>query len=502
MPTQVTDNQAKVQSIFTGLIYESYEDGKYQVWQIGKTGQPRLLLPNHSWGMLSPDKEKLVYYDNYASNFKEEVSECVWYANFQTKETKPIDCSRGEIRSAGILAWKKGEPDTLIALLSIVPYMDGMTAYLGTIDANSGTKKILDAKLSVNDVSISPDGKTIAYGGEDDSYETTGWLYSWDKGLAQFDLKKYKVDYSEYGAPEWSPDGKKIVWGILNENASISVLNIEDNTMKVIHSYKPYFHTHAPYAPPESAWSPDGQWIATNSAILGEGYMADETQSGLWVINVDTQKKYRIEGWFADWSPDGQWVLSVQNWEDLRVSHPDGSEMMVLGKINDYTESIAWSEDGHYLAFSDSQRKIRVVEVGSWKMEVSSDVGAVAEVIGWSDPIPDIVNTMTILPTPAPPPAFDCPNAPRTRLQVGNTARTSYSDGTPTRLRSKPEVNGNVVDNLPEGTEFEIVDGPVCALRPQGKGSFVYWQVNIPSRKVEGWIAEGDLDGYYIEPWP
>jgi hypothetical protein len=87
-------------------------------------------------------------------------------------------------------------------------------------------------------------------------------------------------------------------------------------------------------------------------------------------------------------------------------------------------------------------------------------------------------------------------------LKVGDSARISFTDGSKTRLRSAPSAGDNVIDNLPEGTEFEIISGPICYPRPERNDSYVYWEISVPSRSAKGWVAEGDLNGYYIEPLP
>ena len=97
-------------------------------------------------------------------------------------------------------------------------------------------------------------------------------------------------------------------------------------------------------------------------------------------------------------------------------------------------------------------------------------------------------------------PTFSCEDAPLTRVQVGDIARVTYTDGTSTRLRSEPQAGDNLVENLPEGTEFDIIGGPECTLRHGRDDSYVYWEVSVPSRSLVGWVAEGDFNHYYIEP--
>lgn len=103
-------------------------------------------------------------------------------------------------------------------------------------------------------------------------------------------------------------------------------------------------------------------------------------------------------------------------------------------------------------------------------------------------------NTPFFLPGPTPTSAFLCPGKPASRVSVGMRARTTFIDGTPTRLRVVPD--GDVLEGIPEGFEVDVVGGPVCT------DTFTWWQVQKPEDGTIGWMAEGDADRYYIEPAP
>lgn len=143
-----------------------------------------------------------------------------------------------------------------------------------------------------------------------------------------------------------------------------------------------------------------------------------------------------------------------------------------------------------------------------------------------AEPLPSATPTWTLLPppsstpgptdTPVPPTLapdeptptrtttpFSCPGAPASRLKVGDTARVTFTDGLPLRVRETPVVNNtNIIAQIPEGTEFAITGGPECAPIPNSDGSFVFWEMRVTSSGLEGWVAEGDSARYYIEPLP
>jgi hypothetical protein len=114
---------------------------------------------------------------------------------------------------------------------------------------------------------------------------------------------------------------------------------------------------------------------------------------------------------------------------------------------------------------------------------------------------------MTPSPTPSatitPTPTFSCPNAPESKLKVGDAAQVTETKAPSVRLRKDPLVNNkNIIKLLAEGTKFTIIGGPECAVVPDTGGAFIFWQIQIPGDPVTGWVAEGDAKGYFIEPVP
>ena len=88
--------------------------------------------------------------------------------------------------------------------------------------------------------------------------------------------------------------------------------------------------------------------------------------------------------------------------------------------------------------------------------------------------------------------SFSCPYAPPTRVEVGKTARITFMDGRPVRMRNSPSIYGLIIEKIPEGTKFQVISGPHCY-------GYVWWKIELENG-VEGWVAEGDMDSYYIEP--
>jgi len=170
--------------------------------------------------------------------------------------------------------------------------------------------------------------------------------------------------------------------------------------------------------------------------------------------------------------------LSTGAWLDLFPS-PYRSDW------NEYSmQSPSLSPDGRWLAAINSNGKLRVWNMGFGLHSINTTVQPNAT------------------PTPSSTSAFSCPLAPNPRVKVGDTARITFTTGQRTRLRSAPEAGDNVAAMLAEGTEFKIVEGPICYPRPDTNQAYVYWKVSLLSTSQEGWLAEGDFDSYFIEPLP
>ncbi len=97
------------------------------------------------------------------------------------------------------------------------------------------------------------------------------------------------------------------------------------------------------------------------------------------------------------------------------------------------------------------------------------------------------------VPTPTQPPV----NPPTTvcnltpRLAIGAMARVM--PGVPNNLRAAPTVNSADTGNLPAGTIFEVLQGPICA------DGYLWYEIR--GTEFIGWTAEGTSNGsYFLEP--
>ncbi|NDJ87121.1 MAG: hypothetical protein GYB66_14680, partial [Chloroflexi bacterium] len=89
---------------------------------------------------------------------------------------------------------------------------------------------------------------------------------------------------------------------------------------------------------------------------------------------------------------------------------------------------------------------------------------------------------------------IQCLGAPDTRLMVGAQAQVAFDDPRPTRVRAEPNLGGEILTEYDPGVTFEIRGGPLCA------DGYLWWQIYNPEDNVEGWMAEGSSENYFIEP--
>jgi hypothetical protein len=84
-------------------------------------------------------------------------------------------------------------------------------------------------------------------------------------------------------------------------------------------------------------------------------------------------------------------------------------------------------------------------------------------------------------------------SGPKSRLSVGAHARVAFTDGTDMRIRAKPGFKQTILNTVPEGTLFTILDGPQCM-----DGS-AWWYIRTDGG-LKGWMVESQNGVYLLEP--
>lgn len=87
---------------------------------------------------------------------------------------------------------------------------------------------------------------------------------------------------------------------------------------------------------------------------------------------------------------------------------------------------------------------------------------------------------------------FACPGAPPTRLIVQERGMVTRNNQR-LNLRAGPGTDYDILTSLQPGTLFMVLDGPDCV------ENYTWFRVRYAQQF--GWIAEGDADFYYAEPF-
>lgn len=101
--------------------------------------------------------------------------------------------------------------------------------------------------------------------------------------------------------------------------------------------------------------------------------------------------------------------------------------------------------------------------------------------------------TALIIPALSPEPRIHCPGAPPSRLILQERGFVLPDDPRPVNLRIDSGTAYAILERIPPRTIFYVLDGPVCI---DGYAWF-----RIKAGNVEGWIAEGDQNSYYVDAY-
>jgi hypothetical protein len=138
-----------------------------------------------------------------------------------------------------------------------------------------------------------------------------------------------------------------------------------------------------------------------------------------------------------------------------------------------------------------------------WQVEIGREIGWVAEgdaqhlfitVSIGKQYLPSTATAYTAI-TPLTCPGVHAPYGP------GVQAIVIAGDSDKLKLRSEPKISPEtVIRELDQGTQLEIVGGPLCVHSAETGISYWLWQVKVISGgKKTGWVAEGDGQNYFIE---
>jgi len=181
---------------------------------------------------------------------------------------------------------------------------------------------------------------------DDCSPSTNGNPVSAGNGLIAFTLKdqngklqiftispdgtnKTQLTFSgENGRPDWSPDGKKIVYSSINSGAWIAVMDANGSNIQLL----------TQGVAPD--WSPDGKQIAYTKDVNMVAQIWTVNADGSNVVQLTYSNTYKIA---PSWSPDGKEMVFIMPQNPTSPSDPqpeigimnsDGTNERILTTLN------------------------------------------------------------------------------------------------------------------------------------------------------------------------
>jgi TolB protein len=189
--------------------------------------------------------------------------------------------------------------------------------------------------------SLSPDGQSVLYAGfrEANVYE----IYKLDLRDGSVDRLTNKIGILT--APEFSPDGKRILFTRNNPTTNqfqIMLMDANGDNVGNIPKVNGW----------DTTWSPDGKKILFASDRSG--------LTQLYTINLQGKQLFQVTKLPAirgrsDWSPDGQFIItySGEAWNrEVYIMNADGSNVRQLTPSGGNSQGPSFSPDGKWVVFT------------------------------------------------------------------------------------------------------------------------------------------------------
>ena len=222
-------------------------------------------------------------------------------------------------------------------------------------------KQITDGSGYDHQPDWSPDGKSVVYV----SYQKNA-MELWLLDVASGKTVQLTNDGAVNVEPRWSPDGKRIVFvsTVYNKRFHIFVGNIQDGKLENVtrltgetKSSLPRYYYSAFDTEISPVWSRDGQdivFISNRGHIHGSGgFWKMKAQSGAEAREIH----YEETNWKArpDFSPDGSRLVYSsylgRSWHQLWVMPANGGDVLPVSYGEWDETNVRWSPDGKRLAY-------------------------------------------------------------------------------------------------------------------------------------------------------
>jgi Tol biopolymer transport system component len=222
----------------------------------------------------------------------------------------------------------------------------------------------------------SPDGKRIVFGSSRDDIEEIYVMNSDGSQQTRLTYNGATSTSSGHKFPAWSPDGKSIAF---MRSCAVFITKIDGSEQTQLTSSEDSEFDWSP------AWSSDGQWVVFSRIYNGPGGRG--TGSDIYIINVDGSGLARLtndSGFNSDpaWSPDGQQIAFISDrdgTDHLYIMKSDGEEETRITTRSEYERDPSWSPDRQWIVFTsyiDLRDQLYIIRTnGSQLTRLRNDVG-------------------------------------------------------------------------------------------------------------------------------
>jgi len=232
---------------------------------------------------------------------------------------------------------------------------------LETGRAAGPVRKLLEGGYSRTCVTWSPDGHKLAFERHDEEHDGGIWTVSVTDGS----LTQIAPD-GGFGAKKWSPDGKAILYGIVDYGRGLiglCTISADGGAPRKVVAPLEREHPHL-----EWYWSRDSRWILYE-------------RNGTHLLNVDDNRRLDLArppwevGGFFSWSPDGKKMLFYRESYDeragLKLVSASGGPPLDIGKKINSDGDVVWSPDSKTIATRGRDEDGK--NLGIWIILLSGD---------------------------------------------------------------------------------------------------------------------------------
>ena len=287
----------------------------------------------------------------------------------------------------------------------------------------------------------SPSGRFVYFS----SNRSSGGLNLWRSEIGQDGLPAGLPQQLTTGAGQdvqaaLSPDGKKLAFAILKQNADIWKLPVSQETGRS--AGEPLEVVATTREDSRGAWSPDGKWIAFNSDRSGD--------MNIWLHSLaDGSTRQLTKGPGGDfqptWSPDGRWIVffsSRSGNADIWKVEVASGKLVQLTNVPSIDINPFFSPDGRQIAYQSDQGgrlEVWLMSADGGEARELTRVGAGGHFLRFSRDGRDVV--------------FRCP----TCGGKGQTMRVPVSGGDPERVGE--QAGGSHISFSPDFSRIMDVTG-------------------------------------------